>query len=81
MKVNQSIAISENGFVFNPVTGDSFTLNNTGMQIIAMLKSGKTIEQIKEALLSEYDLDALVLERYLQDFITDLKRNYLLLEE
>ncbi|MEW5846455.1 MAG: HPr-rel-A system PqqD family peptide chaperone [Bacteroidota bacterium] len=81
MKLNQSIAISENGFVFNPVTGDSFTLNNTGMQIIAMLKSGKTIEQIKEALLSEYDLDALVLERYLQDFITDLKRNNLLLEE
>jgi hypothetical protein len=81
MKVNQSIAISENGFVFNPVTGDSFTINNTGFQILGMLKSGKTIEQIKETLLSEYDLDALVLERYLQDFITDLKRNNLLLEE
>jgi len=48
MKINQSIAISENGFVFNPITGDSFTLNNTGIQILTMLKSGKTIDDIKK---------------------------------
>lgn len=81
MKLNQSIAISENGFVFNPATGDSFTLNNTGMQIISMLKSGKTIDDIKESLTAEYDVDTMILDRYLQDFISDLKRNNLLLEE
>lgn len=81
MKLNQSIAISENGFVFNPATGDSFTLNNTGMQIISMLKSGKTIDDIKELLTAEYDVDTMILDRYLQDFISDLKRNNLLLEE
>lgn len=80
MRLNQSIAVSENGFIFNPITGDSFTLNTTGMQIIAMLKTGKTMEQIKEALTSEYDVDAMVLERYLEDFIADLKRNNLLEE-
>lgn len=80
MKLNQSIAISENGFVFNPATGDSFTLNNTGMQIISMLKSGKTIDDIKESLSAEYDVDTMILDRYLQDFISELKRNNLLFE-
>ncbi|HOK61791.1 MAG: HPr-rel-A system PqqD family peptide chaperone [Tenuifilum sp.] len=81
MKVNQSIAISENGFIFNPITGDTFTLNDSGFQILTMLKSGKSQDEIKDKLLSEYEVDELVLERYLQDFISDLKRNNLLLEE
>ena len=81
MKVNQSIAISDNGFIFNPITGDTFTLNDSGFQILTMLKSGKSQDEIKDKLLSEYEVDELVLERYLQDFISDLKRNNLLLEE
>lgn len=81
MRVNQSIAISDNGFIFNPITGDTFTLNDSGIQILTMLKSGKSKDEIKEMLLSEYEVDELVLERYLQDFISDLKRNNLLLEE
>ncbi|MDI3527482.1 MAG: hypothetical protein PWR03_1665 [Tenuifilum sp.] len=81
MKLNQSIAISENGFVFNPITGDSFTLNSTGMQILSMLKANKTLDEIKELLSGEYDVDDLVLERYLQDFISDLKHSNLILEE
>jgi len=81
MKVDQSIAISENGFIFNPITGDTFTLNDSGFQILRMLKSGKSQNEIKDKLLSEYEVDELVLERYLQDFISDLKRNSLLLEE
>ena len=81
MKVNQSIAISENGFIFNPITGDTFTLNDSGFQILTMLKSGKSQDEIKDKLLSEYEVDELVLERYLQDFISDLKRNNLLREE
>jgi PqqD family protein of HPr-rel-A system len=81
MKVNQSIAISENGFIFNPITGDTFTLNDSGFQILTLLKSGKSQDEIKDKLLSEYEVDELVLERYLQDFISDLKRNNLLLEE
>jgi len=80
MKINQSIAISENGFVFNPITGDSFTLNNTGIQILTLLKSGKTIDDIKELFAEEYDVDDLVLERYLQDFFSDLKLNSLIIE-
>ncbi len=80
MKINQSIAISENGFVFNPITGDSFTLNNTGIQILTMLKSGKIIDDIKKVIAEEYDVDDLVLERYLQDFFSDLKLNSLITE-
>jgi len=57
MKVNQSIAISENGFIFNPITGDTFTLNDSGFQILTMLKSGKSQDEIKDKLLSEYEVD------------------------
>ena len=30
MLLKENIALSENGFVFNPSNGDSFTMNNTG---------------------------------------------------
>jgi len=34
MKISQNIAISENGFLFNPATGDSFSTNACGKEII-----------------------------------------------
>ena len=38
MKINRNLAISENGFVFNPTTGDSFSVNEIGALIINEIK-------------------------------------------
>ncbi len=80
MKIKENIAISETGFVFNPNTGDSFTLNETGRKVIALINEGKTIEQSAKTLKETFDVDDTTLERYLFDFIYDLRINKLLEE-
>lgn len=36
----QSLAISETGFIFDPQTGQSFTVNATGLLVLDLLKQG-----------------------------------------
>lgn len=81
MLIKGNIALSDNGFVFNPSTGDSYTMNNTGREVIMLIKEGKDISQITGLLLEKYDVDRNTLERYLSDFISDLNSNNLLEEE
>jgi hypothetical protein len=80
MVIKGNIALSENGFVFNPSTGDSFTLNNTGKDVLMLIKDGKDIVQITELMMERYDVDINTLERYLSDFVNDLSANNLLEE-
>ncbi|RPH33904.1 MAG: PqqD family protein [Bacteroidales bacterium] len=80
MPIKANIALSENGFVFNPSTGDSYTLNNTGKEALAFIKEGKDISQITSIMLERYDVDRITLERYLADFVNDLRINNLMEE-
>lgn len=80
MLIKGNIAISENGFVFNPSTGDSFTLNNTGREVLLMIKEGKNATQITDLLIAKYDVDNTTIERYLADFMNDLGTNNLMEE-
>jgi hypothetical protein len=80
MVIKGNIALSENGFVFNPSTGDSFTLNNTGKEVLELIKEGKSIDQITDSMGEKYDVDKITLERYLSDFVNDLSVNNLLEE-
>lgn len=72
MPLKENIALSENGFLFNPSTGDSYTLNNTGKEVLIMIKEGKNATQITDLLYEKYDIDRISLERYLMDFLNDL---------
>ena len=72
MIIKGNIALSENGFVFNPATGDSYTINNTGKEVLILIREGKNIDQIIDSMLGKYDVDKTTLERYLADFINDL---------
>lgn len=80
MLIKRNIALSENGFVFNPSTGDSFTLNITGKDVLMLIKEGKNISQITDLMVEKYDVDKITLERYLTDFVNDLSANNLLEE-
>jgi len=77
MIIKGNIALSENGFVFNPSTGDSFTMNNTGKEVLQLIKEGKTLDEITNLMIEKYDVDRSTLERYLTDFVSDLTANNL----
>ena len=34
MRLKKNIAVSDSGFVFNPTTGDSYSLNPVGKEIL-----------------------------------------------
>jgi len=80
MLIKRNIALSENGFVFNPSTGDSFTLNSTGKEVLGLIKDNKTIDQITAFMSEKYEVDKVTLDRYLVDFMNDLRINNLLEE-
>ncbi len=73
MKLKKNIATSQEGFVFNPGTGDSFSTNPIGTEIIAMLKEDKPIALIIDEICQKYDVDAKQCEKDLDDFVAQLK--------
>ncbi|MFP4471115.1 MAG: PqqD family protein [Bacteroidota bacterium] len=79
MKIKSNIAVSDSGFIFNPDTGESYTVNPIGTRIIQMLKDGTSGGEINSKLLKEYSVDAGTLEKDIDDF-TGLLRNYSLIE-
>ncbi len=78
MKLIQDLAISDTGFIFNPLTGESFSLNETGLYIIQLIKKGLDFQEILENLVNEFDVDPVDAEKDLQDFIEMLRMNNLL---
>lgn len=73
MDIRKNIAVSENGFIFNPLTGDSFSVNHTGVFILRKMKEGDSNEDIMKALQEEYELDTYTAEKDLYDFLSLLK--------
>jgi hypothetical protein len=78
MKINKNIAVSDSGFLFNPGTGESFSLNPIGAEIIGLLKDDKSIEDISKKLGKIYEADEITIERDLYDFISMLKQHTLI---
>ncbi|MEN8137896.1 MAG: PqqD family protein [Bacteroidota bacterium] len=81
MKLKKNIAISETGFVFDPNSGDSFTLNNIAREILELFQSGKVKSDISFHVLNKYDVDEYTFERNYEDFIGMLNHHNLLENE
>lgn len=73
MNIRKNIAISETGFIFNPLTGDSFSVNETGLFVLRKLKEEANEETILEAFQEEFELDRNTAEIDLNDFLSMLK--------
>ncbi len=52
----KNLAINQNGFAFDPSTGESFTVNETGRLIIEALANGLDEKEIAQRLTEEYDV-------------------------
>jgi hypothetical protein len=68
MQINKNIAISDSGFIFNPSTGDSFSTNQVGMEIIRLLKENKSKEEVISGVVSKFNVDEATVEKDLSDF-------------
>jgi len=77
MRIQKNIAISDSGFLFNPATGESFTLNPIGLEIINLLREGKTEDEICQTIVENYFVEIPVIQRDLHDFVHILKQHQL----
>jgi hypothetical protein len=75
MKINKNVAISDSGLVFNPVNGESFSVNPIGLEIISQLKEGKSKEEIKTIILERYSVDSDTVEKDYHEFISILEHH------
>ena len=73
-KIKRNIALSDSGFVFDPSTGDSFSTNPIGLEIIKLMKENNTTEEIKAAIVKQYMVDEVSFEKDLYDFVNMLSK-------
>ncbi len=78
IKLSQNIAISETGFLFNPSTGESFTINAIGAHVIALLKEDLSNDEIIKRMSEEYEADVNEISRDFEEFLDSLKNNNLI---
>ena len=73
MTLKKNIATSEEGFIFNPGTGDSFSTNPIGVDILKFLKEYDTTAEIIDKICIKYDVDRSQFEKDLDDFHAQMK--------
>jgi hypothetical protein len=73
MKITDEIRISENGFVFNSRTGDSFNLNPTALELTKLIAQGRDFEDIRSVFLEKYNVDELTFEKDFYEFCALIK--------
>ncbi|MCB0276752.1 MAG: PqqD family protein [Calditrichaeota bacterium] len=76
-RLNQ-LAINDEGFLFDPSTGESYTVNPSGLHILKALKANLSVEDITKSLQGNFDMVPSEAERDVLDFMGHL-RTYRLL--
>jgi hypothetical protein len=74
----KNLAISDTGFIFDPFSGKTFTVNEVGMVIIQSLKNGEDVGLIQNKIMEEFDTTLDQLERDISDFLIQLKEQSLI---
>lgn len=69
----QNLAMNDNGFIFDPSSGYSYTSNETGLYIMKLLAQGKDKDAICEQLMAEYEVST-------DNFSSDFEHYMLMLE-
>ncbi len=80
MKIPEEVKISDNGFVFNSKTGDSFSLNPFGLELIKNIQEEKELEILKMEIIEKYDVDDLTFEKDFYEFCALLKHHQIILQ-
>ena len=78
MKKLAKLAVSDEGFVFDPTTGDSYLMNRVGTAIVRGLQQGRTDDEVVQDILQEFDCTEEKATRDVADFTDRLKSMHLL---
>jgi hypothetical protein len=73
LKLDKNIAVSDSGMLFNPATGESFTVNPIGLRILDHMREGLDLQKIAAAITDEFNVEPEIAERDLMDFTNMLK--------
>ena len=68
------LAISESGFIFDPESGHSFSVNETGMFILQALQKNQSPEEILQAIVDTYEISLRDAERDLIEYVGLLRK-------
>ena len=71
---SSGVAISESGFVFDPVSGHHFTVNETGLEILRYLQKDQDLAELLALLGQEYSVGTRELERDVLEFAGMLRK-------
>ncbi len=74
MELRKNLAISDTGFVFDAASGESYSLNPIGLEILSFLKDGLKDEEIRKKILDKYDVDESTFDLVYFDFIRTLQQ-------
>ncbi|NPA37573.1 MAG: PqqD family protein [Chlorobi bacterium] len=74
MELKKNLAISDTGFVFDANSGESYSLNPIGLEILNYLKQGLKDDEIREKIMEKYDVDASTFDLVYFDFIRTLQQ-------
>ena len=78
----KDVAISDSGFLFDPYSGFTFSLNPTGKFILERLRDGLEPEAIEAQLREDFDVDdGEDLRRDLHEFVLQLRDQAILPSE
>lgn len=69
IQIVHRLALSESGFVFDPVSGQSFTVNDTGLEILRRLQQDTDLHHMLAQLIQHYEASEQEIERDLDDFL------------
>lgn len=78
MKLKSNIATSDSGYIFDPSSGESYTVNPIGIQLINLIKNKTPYEAILKEILDKYNIDKDTFEKDYQDFVGLLKQHQLI---
>lgn len=67
------LALSDSGFVFDPSTGRSYSVNESGLAILRLLQKPADLEQVVEALQQKFAGEPPILERDVIEFASVLR--------
>jgi hypothetical protein len=79
-KLNENVAINDLGVLFNIQSGDSFVLNDFGRIILDQIRKELTLEELKEFVLLNYEVEKVTMDEHLEEFISYMLRQQLIIQ-
>ncbi len=69
----RSLALNPDGFAFDPTTGESFTMNATGLTILHGLREGASPIELVGRLMEDFEVSEQDATRDVDDFLDHLR--------